>query len=55
MSEKNVLECQTCGDVVQKLTLAQAQIVADRPYDFIVYCREHSDDWEIEARRDGLL
>lgn len=55
MSEKRYLECQTCEDVVQELSMAQAQIIADRPYDFIVYCREHRDSWKEDARRDGLL
>jgi hypothetical protein len=33
------LECQDCGVVIRRLTQAEAQCVADRPYDFIVYCR----------------
>lgn len=49
------LDCQTCGAVVRELTAAQVQQVADRPYDFIVYCAEHSNDWKHEARRAGLL
>lgn len=33
-----VLECQQCGDVVQRLSEAEAQMVAANPYNFIVYC-----------------
>ena len=32
------LDCQGCGDVIRKLTLAQARRVALRPDDFVVYC-----------------
>lgn len=35
-----VLECQDCGEVVRELTPAEAQQVADRPYNFIVRCHE---------------
>lgn len=33
------LECQDCGLVLRILTPAEAQQVAKRPYDFIVFCR----------------
>lgn len=39
MSDQPTLDCQDCGDVVRKLTDAEQQEVADRPYDFVVYCR----------------
>lgn len=54
-TEQQFLECQTCGSVVKKLTSAEAQRVADSPYDYVVYCGEHRDDWKWQARRDGLL
>jgi hypothetical protein len=54
-SRQPVLECQSCGVTVRELTAAEARVVAERPYDFIVYCGQHRDDWVVEARRDGLL
>lgn len=33
-----VIECQSCGKVLQKLTEAQAQQVAANPYNFIGFC-----------------
>ena len=33
-----VLECQDCGEVLRELSAAEAQAVAARPYDFVVYC-----------------
>lgn len=33
------LDCQDCGDVLRVLTQAEYKIVAERPYDFIFYCR----------------
>lgn len=35
-----VLECQDCGRVLRRLTGSEAQRVAERPYDFVVYCEE---------------
>lgn len=32
------LDCQSCGATVRTLSAREAQQVADRPYDFIVYC-----------------
>jgi hypothetical protein len=32
------LDCQDCGNVVRKLTGAEAQEVAANPYNFVVYC-----------------
>lgn len=32
------LDCQLCGNVVRTLSMQEVQQVADRPYDFIVYC-----------------
>ena len=39
MIEDPVLECQDCGEVVKRLTRAEEAQVADRPYNFVVYCR----------------
>lgn len=38
MSEPSTLDCQDCGNVVRRLTDAEAQQVADNPYNFVVYC-----------------
>lgn len=54
-NQDKVLECQSCGSVVRTLTAAEAQQVAYSPYDYIVYCNQHRDDWKCEARKDGLL
>lgn len=32
------LECQSCGTPLRELSLAEQQIVARKPYNFIVYC-----------------
>ena len=32
------LDCQDCGMVLRKLTDAEAQQVAENPYNFTVYC-----------------
>jgi hypothetical protein len=37
-SSQSTLDCQDCGNVVRKLTDAEAQQVAAAPYNFIVYC-----------------
>ncbi len=34
-----VLECQQCGDVIRELSDAEAQKVADNPYNYIIYCK----------------
>ncbi len=33
------LECQDCGTLIRELSADEAARVADRPYDFVVYCR----------------
>ncbi|WPH57796.1 hypothetical protein [Mycobacterium phage WXIN] len=38
------LECQACGDIVRRLSAEEARIVAERPYDFIVYCYQCKSD-----------
>lgn len=39
MAERqSTLDCQDCGDVVRKLTDAEAHEVAREPYNFVVYC-----------------
>lgn len=35
---EETLDCDTCGAVVMRLTEAEAQRVADRPYAYIVFC-----------------
>jgi hypothetical protein len=35
---RHVLECQTCGVVLQELSLEQAQKVAQNPYNYIGFC-----------------
>jgi uncharacterized protein with PIN domain len=37
--QESTLDCQDCGDVVRTLSPAEQQEVAERPYDFVVYCR----------------
>lgn len=32
------LDCQACGNVLKRLTAAEAQQVAANPYNFIVFC-----------------
>ncbi len=34
------LECQTCGKELKELSLAEQQQVADKPYNYIVYCKD---------------
>lgn len=38
MQDDPVIECQDCGRVIRTLTPAEAQQVAARPYNFIVFC-----------------
>lgn len=40
MLDDPTLECQACGRVLKRLSLAEAQRVAGDPYRFIVYCHE---------------
>lgn len=51
MNQPPVLECQDCGDVVRELSAAEAQRVANRPYDFVVYCGPCQADRDKEASR----
>ena len=39
MMSDPTLDCQDCGVVLRRLTLAEAQQVAANPYNFIVFCR----------------
>jgi hypothetical protein len=57
MRRQPTLDCQACGNVVRILTPAEAQQVAARPYDFIVYCRDRicQEAALADARREGLL
>ena len=44
MHRQPTLDCQTCGEVVRTLTAVEAQQVAENPYNYVVFCREHRDD-----------
>lgn len=43
---KSVLECQDCGKVLRELGAAEAQKVADNPYNFMAFCRSCMRDQE---------
>lgn len=45
----DTLDCQDCGAPVMVLTPEQKRWVADRPYNFIVYCQYCKRDY---ARHD---
>jgi hypothetical protein len=51
------IDCQACGKTLKFLTMAEAQQVAARPYDFVIYCmdRECQEMALAESRREGLL
>jgi uncharacterized protein with PIN domain len=36
---ESTLDCQDCGAILKRLTNAEAQQVADNPYNFIAFCR----------------
>jgi hypothetical protein len=38
MDAHPVLECQQCGRVLRHLTYAEAQKIADNPYDYVFIC-----------------
>lgn len=38
MNHEPTLDCQTCGTPLRRLTLAEAQMVAANPYNYIVDC-----------------
>lgn len=40
MDEEPTLDCQSCGYPMKELSPAQAQEVADNPYNFIVFCAQ---------------
>ena len=42
----DVIECQTCGDVLRWLSREEAAEVALRPYDFVKYCYQCRQDRE---------
>lgn len=54
---EHTLDCQACGRIILVLTEAQRQQVAERPYNFIFYCRATAcqEAQEADARREGLL
>lgn len=37
--KKPSIDCQACGDLIRELSLAEAQQVADNPYNFIWFCK----------------
>lgn len=39
MTDWPTIDCQDCGAILQKLTPAQAQLVAANPYNFVAYCK----------------
>ena len=47
-----VLECQDCGRTVRTLTPAEAQQVADKPYNFIIFCAscQRANAWSESLR-----
>lgn len=49
MSQKSVLECQDCGEVIRRLSDSEAQQVAGAPYNFVRYCRSCAEDREAEG------
>lgn len=38
MFNDSVLECQDCGEIILRLSDAEAQKVANNPYNFVVWC-----------------
>lgn len=38
-SDKLVIECQGCGEVMKRPTPEEAKHVAERPYDYVWFCR----------------
>jgi hypothetical protein len=44
---QDILECQDCGDKIRDLSPAEAQQVADNPYNFVVYCGPCQRDREV--------
>lgn len=47
MFENPTLDCQGCGTTLRELTRAEAAKVADRPYDYIAFCRMCARDQEV--------
>lgn len=39
-----VLKCDLCGAVLKILTLQEVQMMADKPYNYVVFCETHSAD-----------
>lgn len=44
MYDDAVLECQDCGAVLLRLSHAEAQKVADNPYNYVFYCKQCQKD-----------
>lgn len=44
LHDEEVLECQQCGCVLKRLTPAEAQQVALRPHNFVMYCTSCARD-----------
>jgi hypothetical protein len=47
----DTLDCQECGEILKHLTPAEAQQVADNPYNFIVYCKPCQKDMTVEGEK----
>ena len=45
------MECQDCGEVIRELSPAEARAVADKPYNFVVFCRQCAAEQEREVSR----
>lgn len=53
--KRHTLDCQDCGEVLRELTLAEAQLVAANPHNYIVYCRECGFERAKDIERDGFI
>lgn len=47
------IECQDCGQTLHELTPAEQQRVADRPYDFVLFCASCGRERERRARAEA--
>lgn len=41
---EETLDCQDCGTVLRVLSPEEAQTVADKPHDYVRYCRSCAPD-----------
>ena len=51
----STLDCQQCGEVIRKLSLAEVRMVAESPYNYIAYCRlcRMDPDFLVDVTEDG--